>query len=72
MAQTGKESSCNMEDLGLILGSGRSPGEGMATYSSILAWRIPKDIRTWWATAHGVTENPLDRKEMKTLNPKRN
>ena len=22
-------------------GSGRSPGEGMATHSSILAWRIP-------------------------------
>ena len=27
--------------LGLIPGSGRSPGEGMATYSSILAWKIP-------------------------------
>ena len=24
----GKESSCNVEDLGLILGLGRSPGEG--------------------------------------------
>ena len=29
-------------DLGLILGSGRSLKEEMATYSSILAWRIPK------------------------------
>ena len=28
-------------DVGLIPGSGRSPGEGMATHSSILAWRIP-------------------------------
>ena len=28
-------------DLGLIRGSGRSPGGGMATHSSILAWRIP-------------------------------
>ena len=26
---------------GLILGLGRSPGEGIATHSSILAWRIP-------------------------------
>ena len=26
---------------GLILGSGRSPGKGNATYSSILPWRIP-------------------------------
>jgi len=25
----------------LIPGLGRSPGEGMATHSSILAWRIP-------------------------------
>ena len=34
-------SACNVGDLGLIPGSGRSPGEEMATYSSILAWRIP-------------------------------
>ena len=28
MAQTGKESTCNAGDLGLISGSGRAPGEG--------------------------------------------
>ena len=28
-------------DMGLIPRSGRSPKEGMATHSSILAWRIP-------------------------------
>ena len=33
----GKESACNAGDLGLILGSGRSPAEEMATHSSILA-----------------------------------
>ena len=37
----GKESAYNSGDLGLIPGLGRSPGEGMATHSSILAWRIP-------------------------------
>ena len=37
----GKESACKAGDLGCILGSGRSPGEGMAIYSGILAWRIP-------------------------------
>ena len=37
----GKESACNAGDLGSIPGSGRSPGEGMATHSRILAWRIP-------------------------------
>ena len=30
-----------MGDLGSIPGSGRSPGEGNGTHSSILAWRIP-------------------------------
>jgi len=28
-------------DVGAIPGLGRSPGVGMATHSSILAWRIP-------------------------------
>ena len=28
-------------DAGLIPGRGRSPGEGKATHSSILAWEIP-------------------------------
>ena len=37
----GKASACNVGDLGLIPGMGRSPGEEMATHSSILAWRIP-------------------------------
>ena len=30
--------------------------EGMATYSSILAWRIPMDRGAWPATVHGVAE----------------
>ena len=27
--------------------------EGMATHSSILAWRIPLDRGAWWATVYG-------------------
>ena len=38
----GKESTCNSGDPGSIPGSGRSPGEGMATHSSILPWEIPR------------------------------
>ena len=51
----GKESACSVGDLGSIPGLGRSPGGGHATYSSILAWRIPMDRGAWWATVHGVT-----------------
>ena len=31
--------------------------EGVATHSSILAWRIPMDRRAWQATVHGVAKS---------------
>ena len=31
--------------------------EGMATHSSILAWRIPKDRGAWRAAIRGVSES---------------
>ena len=31
--------------------------KGMATHSSILAWRIPMDRGALWAADHGVTKN---------------
>ena len=31
--------------------------EGMATHSSILAWRIPMDRGTWWATVHEIKKS---------------
>ena len=31
--------------------------EGMATHSSILAWRIPMDRGPWPATVHGVAKS---------------
>ena len=31
--------------------------DGMATHSSILAWGIPMDRATWWATVRGVTKS---------------
>ena len=90
----GKESACNMGNLGSIPGLGRSPGEGigypprysraslvaqmvtnlpatwvwslgwedpleegMATHSSILAWRISMDRGAWWAIVQGVAKS---------------
>ena len=40
-SSNGKELACNAGDLGSNPGSGSTSGEGMATHSSILAWRIP-------------------------------
>ena len=31
--------------------------EGMATYSSILAWRIPTQGGAWRATVHGISKS---------------
>ena len=31
--------------------------EGMATHSSVLAWRIPMDKGAWQATVYGVTKS---------------
>ena len=44
----GKESACNVGDVGLIPGLGRSPGEGKGYHSTILARRIPWTV--WQST----------------------
>ena len=31
--------------------------EGMATHSSILAWRIPMGGAAWWPTVHRVAKS---------------
>ena len=33
--------------------------KGMATRSSILAWRIPMDRGAWQTTVHGITESDM-------------
>ena len=52
MTQRIKESTCNAGvagGAGLIPGSGRSPGEDMATHSNILVWRI-----SWTKESEGL------------------
>ena len=39
------------------LGRGDPLEEGMATHSSILAWRIPVDREAWRAAVRGVAKN---------------
>ena len=51
MAEIVKNLPANARDPGLIPGLGRPPGEGMATDSIILAWRIP------WTEEPGCKES---------------
>ena len=48
----GKESACNVGDLGSIPGLGRSPGERKGYPLQYSAWRIP-----WTCIADGVTKS---------------
>ena len=40
--------------------------EGMATHSSILAWRIPMDRGPWQAAVHRVTKSRTQLKQLST------
>ena len=41
MVKNPPENAGDIREVGSIPGSGRSPAEGMAAHSSILAWSIP-------------------------------
>ena len=59
MAQTVKNLTAMRETWVQFLGWEGPLEEGMATLSSILAWRIPMERGAWWATAHGVAESDM-------------
>ena len=52
-----EENAASAGDPGSIPGSGRSPGGGHATHSTILAWRIPKDRGDWRATVRALAKS---------------
>ena len=56
-----KASASNAGDLGLIPGSGRSPGEGYGNPLQYSCLKNPMDGGAWWATVHGVAQ--LDKTE---------
>ena len=53
----GKESACNARDMGLIPGSGRSPGEGNGYPVKYSCLENPMDRGSWRAAAHGVAKS---------------
>ena len=53
-----KESACNAEDLGLIPGSGRTPGEGHDNPLQYSCLDDSMDRGVQWAIVRGVTKSP--------------
>ena len=52
-----KESACSAGDLGMIPGSGGSPGERNGNPLQYLCLENSMDSRAWWATVHGVAKS---------------
>ena len=52
----GRESTCNVGDLGSVPGLGRSPGEGNGNPLQYSRLENSMDRGTWRATVHGVTK----------------
>ena len=56
-SSNGKESACNVGDLGSIPGLGRSPGEGNGNPLQYSCLENPMDRGAWQAIVHGVAES---------------
>ena len=55
----GKESACSAEDLGSMVGSGRSPREGNGYPLQYSCLGNSMDRGAWWATVHGVAKSQI-------------
>ena len=65
-----KNSPANAGDLGLIPGSGRSPGEGNSNPLQYSRLKNPMDRGTWQAAIHGVAKSWIPAtKQQKTILP---
>ena len=53
----GKNLPANAGDVGLIPGSGRSPGEGSGNPLQYSCLGNPMDREAWWAIIHGVAKD---------------
>ena len=62
-----KVSACSAGDLGLIPGSGRSPGEGNGNSLQYSCLENPMDRGAWWAIVHGVAKNQTQLSDFTSL-----
>ena len=63
---SGQEPACNAGDLGLIPGSGISPGGGHGNPLQYSCMENPMDRGAWWATVHGVAKSQTRLKRLST------
>ena len=49
----------DVRDMGLIPGSGRSPGDGQGNPLQYSCLENPVDRGAWWATVHSVRESNM-------------
>ena len=54
-----KESACSAGGLGLIPGSGGSPGEENGYPLQYSCLESPMDREAWWATVHRLAESDM-------------
>ena len=59
-----KQSACNAGDLGLIPGSGRSPGRGNGNPLQYSCLENPMDRGAWQVTVHGVIQLDMNMTEV--------
>ena len=63
----GKASACNVGDLGLICGLGRSPGEGNGNPLQYSCLENSTDGGAWWVIVHGVAKSQTQLRDFISL-----
>jgi len=64
LVKNGKESACNMRDLGLISESGRSPGEENGNPLQYSCLENSMDRGAWRATVHRIAKSWTQLKQL--------
>ena len=60
----GKQSACNVEDLGLVPGLGSFPGQRNGNPLQYSCLGSPMDREAWQATLHGVAKSQTRQKQL--------